>query len=255
MGHAGTLDPFATGLLIAASGKMTRIAGLLTDLDKEYEAVFRFGEETDTLDTEGKTVATAPVPDIGALREAFGAFSGEITQVPPAFSAVKINGRRAYERARNGQSIDMPERRVTIHELTEISWNSPDLTVRIRCSKGTYIRSIARDLALACGSRGYCLELRRTAIGPFRLDQAVAPDKVGVEEGLNPPEFFAAVGLPVISAEDSTCSAMRKGVPFGRISGFRAVEGDAALYIDSSGKAAALVEFDGHRPSYRIVFD
>ncbi|MDF1569853.1 MAG: tRNA pseudouridine(55) synthase TruB, partial [Spirochaetaceae bacterium] len=129
VGHAGTLDPFATGLLIAVSGKLTKTAGMLTGMDKEYQAVFRFGQETDTLDTEGSIIAEETLPEWNAILKASNRFQGQIIQVPPAFSAVKINGKRAYASAREGLDVSMPSREVTIHEMTLVSWNPPDLTV------------------------------------------------------------------------------------------------------------------------------
>lgn len=255
MGHAGTLDPFATGLLIAASGKLTKAAGMLSDMDKEYESVFRFGAETDTLDTEGDVIAQAPVPDISDIKEALISFSGEISQVPPAFSAVKINGKRAYARARNGEDVEMPERRVVIHSFEILSWNSPDLEVRIRCSKGTYIRSIARDLALASGSRGYCVVLKRTAIGPFGIEDATGQDEITPESGLEAPDFFTLLGIRIVTVKNAIAANLRSGVPLHRIDGFELSEETQTLYVDEAGKSAALLEWNEGKPMYRIVFD
>ncbi|MCK5250081.1 MAG: tRNA pseudouridine(55) synthase TruB, partial [Spirochaetaceae bacterium] len=137
VGHAGTLDPFATGLLLALSGKLTKAAYLLSDMDKEYEAVFRFGKETDTLDTEGEIIAESPVPEYSGILKAAESFSGTLKQTPPAFSAVKINGKRAYSQARKGLEVELPVRDVHINRFETISWESPDLKVRIQCSKGT----------------------------------------------------------------------------------------------------------------------
>ncbi len=173
---------------------MTKTAGMLTDLDKEYESVFRFGVETDTLDTEGEPIAEAPIPDFGSIEKSLSGFRGEISQVPPVFSAIKINGRRAYNSARSGQKVDMPSRLVHIHDFEILSWDAPDLKVRIRCSKGTYIRSIARDLAIAAGSRGYCRELRRTAIGPFSVHEASIPTELDENNGIDIKDFFAIIG-------------------------------------------------------------
>ncbi len=254
-GHAGTLDPFASGLLIAMSGRMTRAAGLLSSMDKRYRAVFRFGEETDTLDSEGGVIARAPVPGRAAIEQAAGAFSGEVSQVPPAYSAVKIQGRRAYSLARRGQAVQMPSRLVTIYSLELINWSAPDLEVAIHCSKGTYIRSIARDLGLACGSRAFCAELRRDAVGPFKLSESVPAEECTPRDGMAPPAFFERLGVPLRSAGDRAARQLRQGVVPGRISGLEWPSSEACLYVDKEGRAAAFLELREGRWHYRIVFD
>jgi tRNA pseudouridine55 synthase len=213
VGHAGTLDPFATGLLIAVSGKLTKTAGMLTGMDKEYQAVFRFGQETDTLDTEGSIIAEDTIPEWNGIVKASEKFQGRIIQVPPVFSAVKIDGKRAYASARDGLDVNIPSREVTIHEMTLVSWNPPDLSVQIRCSKGTYIRSLARDLGLASGSRAYCLSLRRTAIGPFSVEEACRPEDIREEDGRNPVAFFKHLGISSIKVNQTAARALRVGMP------------------------------------------
>ena len=255
VGHAGTLDPFATGLLIALSGKMTRAVSLVSDADKEYIATIRFGRETNTLDTEGETTAEAGIPSFEAIELAAMAFLGEISQVPPIFSAVKIEGKRAYRSARDGKDVQMPERTVFIREFEILSWKSPDLEVRIRCSKGTYIRSIARDLGLAAGSRAYCAALRRTAIGPFRVESARLPDACSPDDGLPPIAAFRALGIPVEAVDADTARELRAGVPLDRIKGIRIPDGPLVCWADEEGGAAALTRRDGGRSVYSIVFD
>lgn len=229
---------------------MTKAAQLMTDLDKEYEAVFRFGAETDTLDTEGTVTAKAPVPDFSDIEHAAKDFSGELTQVPPVYSAVKINGKRAYAQARKGQRVSVPERRVCVHRFELLSWDAPDLTVRIRCSKGTYIRSLARDLGLACGSRAYCLSLRRTGIGPFRVEKALAPEFCSPDSGCGPAEALSVLGTDIKSVSGELAARMRNGMPLG--ADFSAAV--PVLYTDPAGNPAALVSSQNGRTTYRIVF-
>lgn len=184
VGHAGTLDRFAEGLLIVLCGALTRLARLASDGDKEYEAVVRLGAETDTLDPEGRVIAEGPMPSRLQIEAAIPAFIGAIRQVPPAFSAIHVGGRRAYQAARAGETVELAEREVTIHGLELLDFTPPDLSIRVRCSKGTYVRSLARDLARSCGSVGHLVRLVRTRIAGFRLEEAVTPDQFQPERDL-----------------------------------------------------------------------
>lgn len=215
IGHTGTLDPFASGLLIALIGKMTRLAGYVTDYGKEYLATFRFGEETDTLDTEGTVSHRAPVPSERAIVDAMPAFLGAIDQRPPAFSAVHVDGVRAHRLARSGQEVDIPARRVVVHAFESLEWAPPELKVRIDCGKGTYVRSLARDLGLAVDSRAYVRELRRTRIGPYSVDSAVPPEAAARGEGLLAPREFLALGgeIPELRVGDAAAERIRNGTP------------------------------------------
>lgn len=255
VGHAGTLDPFATGLLVALSGKLTKAAYLISDMDKEYEAVFRFGKETDTLDTEGRITAEAPIPVYCDIQEAAKYFSGAIKQTPPAFSAVKINGKRAYSQARKGLDIEMPERTVRINNFELISWESPDLKVKIHCSKGTYIRSIARDLGIAAGSRAYCLSLRRTSIGSFSVNNAGIPGEVNKADGISPVEFAKIVGISIMELSDEIADRLRGGFPPGKLGDRLPLSDVLTLCTDTTGNPAALLEKRDNDITYRIVFD
>ncbi len=255
VGHAGTLDPFATGLLLALSGKLTRSVSLLSDMDKEYEAVFRFGEETDTLDTEGEVIAEAPVPEYSVIQKSSILFSGTITQIPPAFSAIKINGKRAYSSARKGLEVEMPERQVQIMSFELLNWNPPDLSVRINCSKGTYIRSIARDLGLESGSRAFCSSLRRTAIGPFSVDSAVPPDSIMPKDGLLPVDFFQSIGVSIKVLPSDIADRLRQGFPVSRLSCPLSSKDRLTLFTDDNGIPAALMELKKETLHYSIVFD
>lgn len=182
VGHTGTLDSFADGLLVALAGRMTRFAPFITDMDKEYLALVRFGAETDTLDPEGDVVAEAPLPSRAAVEAAVRSHVGPIMQAPPAYSAIHVDGKRASERARRGETVQLPPRPVTIHamELERIETGDDDgvstCALRVHCSKGTYIRSLARDIALAAGSRAHVTALRRTKVGPFSLAEAAGSE-------------------------------------------------------------------------------
>jgi tRNA pseudouridine55 synthase len=177
VGHGGTLDPLASGVLPIALGEATKVAGRMLDASKEYAFTLRFGEETDTLDGEGKVIATSHVlPTAEQVQEILPGFTGEISQVPPAYSALKIGGKAAYARARSGEEVQLKPRDVTIGELRLISQSGNEASLITTVSKGTYIRSLARDIAQALGTVGHVSYLRRTRAGPFGLDKAVSLD-------------------------------------------------------------------------------
>ena len=177
VGHGGTLDPLASGVLPIALGEATKVAGRMLDASKEYAFTLRFGEETDTLDGEGRVIATSHViPTAEEVQEILTGFTGEISQVPPAYSALKIGGKAAYARARSGEEVQLKPRDVTIGELRLISQSGNEASLIAKVSKGTYIRSLARDIAQALGTVGHVSYLRRTRAGPFGLDKAVSLD-------------------------------------------------------------------------------
>lgn len=189
-GHAGTLDPLATGLLVVALGKAARLLEFMGDHEKTYEVEILLGTRTETDDAEGAPVGTAPVPSREELLAAAARLTGEIVQRPPAYSAVKIGGQRAYKLAREGREVEIPERRVTVHELALLDYAPPRARFRVRGSKGLYVRSIARDLG------GHVTALRRLASGPFRVEDA-GPELLPVDT--------AVMGLPELrlSTEDA----------------------------------------------------
>lgn len=172
VGHSGTLDLFAEGLLVVAVGACTKIIGDFTLFDKDYEAVIQFGTETDTLDPQGQVVKTAPPPAKEAVLEAMTGFLGEIDQIPPRYSAIHVDGKRASDLARLGKMPEMKARKVKIYSFEMIDFRENFAQVKISCSKGTYIRALARDLAEKCGSVAHLKALRRTRIGPFTLENA-----------------------------------------------------------------------------------
>jgi tRNA pseudouridine55 synthase len=177
VGHGGTLDPLASGVLPIALGEATKLCGRLLDATKGYDFTIRFGEETDTLDLEGKIIATSDVrPTLEQVEAILPRFTGPIEQVPPAYSALKIEGKAAYARARAGETVELKSRSVTIFELGLVDASADSATLSSTVSKGTYIRSLARDIALALGTVGHVGNLRRTRAGPFSLDQAISLD-------------------------------------------------------------------------------
>ncbi len=180
VGHGGTLDPLASGVLPIAIGEATKLAGRMLEATKTYDFTIRFGEETDTLDAEGEVVASSDArPTAQQVGAILPRFMGPIEQVPPAFSALKIAGKPAYARARAGEEMELKPRLVTIHELHVQNTGDAEVTLSATVSKGTYIRSLARDIARALGSVGHVSMLRRTRAGPFGLESAISLDFLG----------------------------------------------------------------------------
>ena len=181
VGHTGTLDPFATGLMILVVGKECKNAGTYTKLDKVYEATFRLGQTSSTGDPEGElTHVSERVPERTEIEKLMGQFTGDIMQRPPIFSALKINGQRAYKLARKGEDVEIPERPVTIHSLELVDYNYPDVTIRTHVSSGTYIRSLVSDMGEVLGTGAYCSQLRRTAINKWSIDEAQTLSDFGI---------------------------------------------------------------------------
>ena len=177
VGHGGTLDPLASGVLPIALGEATKLAGRMLDATKTYEFTIRFGEQTDTLDAEGKVIATSDViPTIAEVEAVLPQFTGPISQVPPAYSALKVDGKRAYDLARAGEEVEMKTRDVEVYALEILSQEADAITLSATVSKGTYIRSLARDIALALNSVGHVIMLHRSKAGPFVQKQAISLD-------------------------------------------------------------------------------
>ncbi|MFC1611193.1 tRNA pseudouridine(55) synthase TruB [Myxococcota bacterium] len=174
VGHTGTLDPVATGVLPLVLGRATKIARYLTGGDKQYRATFRLGVTTQTLDAEGEVVEERPVnAEEDSVRETLDSFVGEIQQIPPMFSAKKMHGKRLYELARQGVEVEREPKTVTIHSIDLVDLSLPDVTVDVRCSAGTYVRVLAQDTGERLGCGGHLKQLRRLAAGPFSIDEAV----------------------------------------------------------------------------------
>ena len=200
VGHGGTLDPLASGVLPIAIGEATKVCGRMLEATKQYAFTVRFGEETDTLDAEGQIVATSDVhPTAEEVANILPQFNGPIEQTPPVYSALKIEGKAAYARARAGEEVEIKPRQVTIHELRLISASGNEASFLATVSKGTYIRSLARDIARALNSVGHVTMLRRTRAGPFGLEKAISLDFLG--EAAKARRLIGAV-LPLEAALD-----------------------------------------------------
>ena len=182
IGHAGTLDPFATGLLILCVGKETKNAMSYTKLDKVYEATVRLGQTSTTGDPEGEVSDVSDAqPSRDDIEKVLKMFVGEITQRPPIYSAIKVNGQRAYDLARAGKEVEIPERQVTIHSLEIIDYTYPNLTIRTHVSSGTYIRTLAEDIGKTLGTGAYCTQLRRTKVADWDVANAQTLSDFGVD--------------------------------------------------------------------------
>jgi len=212
-GHTGTLDKFATGLLLVLVGRGVKLAPLFSGCDKEYTATVKFGEETDTLDPEGEVIAQAPLPSRRDVEAVLDSFRGAIVQAPPAYSALHINGRRAHELVREGKEPEMKKRPVTVHSLEISSWTPPEMVIQVRCSAGTYIRSLARDIALAAGSRARLSALNRTSVGAFLLADGVDGEDENLGNALRPLDrrLFKALSLPCFFIDGKAAEAFSHG--------------------------------------------
>ena len=204
VGHAGTLDPFASGVLVILVGGATRLASFVQTKDKRYLAGITLGAFSDTDDTESppKPVASAHAPDENRVKEALSHFVGTIMQRPPAHSAISVGGFRAYKLAREGQALDLPPREVKIHTLDIVKYAYPSLTIDIRCGSGTYVRSLARDIGTELGVGGYCSSLTRTAVGDFTVENAVDLEDFVPERHLIDARE-AVVGLNVVELDSA----------------------------------------------------
>lgn len=246
-GHTGTLDPMATGLLPLTLGEATKFSQMLLDADKAYQATVRLGIETDTGDAEGTAIATAPVQVTDdSIRHALAALTGEIEQVPPMYSALKRDGKPLYEYARAGIEVERAARQVTIHALELMGVEDDSLRIRVECSKGTYVRTLAIDLGRMLGCGGHLTELRRTRIGPFNVDDAVtlaaleaAPAQA--RDGLLAPVDALVIHLPRVELDASRAALLLHGQAV-------AAPGVAAglVRIYDEGRYLGLGECDGN---------
>jgi tRNA pseudouridine55 synthase len=245
LGHAGTLDPFATGLLLVVAGRATRLATYLSGLDKGYDAVVQFGAVSTTLDPEGEITPAGPGTDADAVTAAAAGLVGEILQAVPAASAVKVDGERAYARMRRGETVEPPPRRVTIHRLDVHGFDAGTqrASISVRCSKGTYVRQLAADLGTATGAGAYCLELRRTHVGRFDLADAGTPEQVA-REPLGRWYRAAADALPHLPAR-ALDDAEQRDVSHGRALRRHGEDGFTRLVHD--GELCAVAEPRGER--------
>lgn len=246
VGHAGTLDPMATGVLVLCFGNATRLAEWATGADKQYQAVVTLGAETTTYDATGEVLVSRPVAvSRSELEVALARFRGEISQRPPAYSAVQVGGQRAYDVARRGGAVELAPREVTIRELILLAYDPSVVTLDITCSKGTYVRSLAHDLGQALGCGAYLSALRRLRSGAFTLEQAVKLDDVVAAmrerrgEALLQPLALAVADLPLLHPGAEGIRELRFGRPWvGPSAG-----GAIARAHQDDGALAAIVEW------------
>ena len=244
VGHLGTLDPFASGLLPLCIGEATKVAGYLLLERKAYTGTIRLGTETDTLDRTGQVTATAPVPALSAatVNELARRFVGPQQQVPPMFSALKRDGVPLYKLARRGIAVERAAREIEIGRL-ELTARGDALDFALECSKGTYVRVLAADLGRALGTVAHLAELRRTAVGAFRVEDAHTPETLTAMPALPLLPIRAALaGLRAFTFEPDALAMLRRGQqgPLRRLPAPR--PGEAALVVDEAGTAAALVD-------------
>jgi tRNA pseudouridine55 synthase len=262
VGHAGTLDPMATGLLVLGVGAATRLLGYVGGHDKTYEATIRFGRTTVTDDREGEVLASASTAhlDDAAVRDALAAQTGPLQQVPSSVSAVKIEGRRSYDRVRAGEAVELAPRSVTIHRLDVHGIRRPepgllDVDVTVSCTAGTYIRAIARDAGAALGVGGHLTALRRTASGPFSVERAAAVEEAGAAlaagggEGFLPLTRAATLVFPArsVSPEETRALGYGQRIPATGAEGLHAA-------VDPDGRLIALLEDAGATARVAVGF-
>lgn len=264
VGHTGTLDPLATGVLPVCVGSATKLAGYLTEGDKTYEATVRLGESTDTQDAQGTVLQRRAVVDLtpARLEATLQRFRGPILQVPPMYSAVKIDGKRLYELARKGQEVEREPRPVTIYALELLAFGVPELRLRVRCSKGTYVRTLAHDLGEALGFGAHLTALRRTQSGPFSIGEAISLQQV-VELGparreearawLRPlAQAFAE--LPTLELDAATLARkVLHGQPLELPPSLAVSEGQKVRLLGPDGAMVALAERQGEKLRYLRV--
>ncbi len=259
VGHGGTLDPMATGVLIIGVNRATRLLTYVIGAEKSYAATIRLGESTITDDAEGDVTATVPAGQVtdDAIRAGLAVQVGEIDQVPSAVSAIKINGERAYKRVRDGETVAIPARRITVHRLDVLDIRRPadrdvvDVDIDVTCSSGTYIRAIARDLGTALGVGGHLTALRRTAVGGMTLDAAStlaeleerAPDVIGL-----PLAEAARRAFPQRTATEEETRVLRHGGPLPAVG----IDGPYAVF-DPAGEVLAVVSERDGRARAEIV--
>lgn len=252
-GHAGTLDPLATGVLVVCVGQATRLIQYVQQLPKHYRAVFLLGRRSVTDDVEGEVelLVDAPVPSRGEVDAALPKFVGDIQQRPPAHSAIMVGGRRAYDLARSGEEFELAARTVSIYRLEVMRYEYPELEMAIECGSGTYVRSLGRDLAAALGTAGVMSALVRTAIGQFRVEDAVRLDGLTTEvamEKLQPP-LEALRGLPRIDLTPAQLLELRHGRPIA----VRGVVRPLAEASSPRGEAGKKPEWVGVDPEGRLA--
>jgi tRNA pseudouridine55 synthase len=259
VGHTGTLDPFASGLLVLCVGPATRLSSWLTHLDKVYEATVHFGVETTTLDPEGEVTARDE-PGAQRLAEAqvaeiLVAFEGKQQQVPPAYSAKKISGEAAHRRVRRGEVVELPPVPIEVVALQLLAWQAPRLEVRVHCSSGTYIRALARDFGKAAGCGAHLEQLRRLRVGAFAVGDAVQVDDlstVSAGDWVSPLDALTRTGMAAIEIDDADVVRITQGQAI-EVAGV-APSADAWVALGQRGQLVAIAQPDGPLLKPRKVF-
>ncbi len=257
VGHAGTLDPMATGVLVCGVGRATRLLTYVVGADKTYTATIRLGASTVTDDAEGEVTARHDVGDLrrDRVEQAAAAFTGDIHQVPSSVSAVKVDGRRSYARVRSGEQVALAARPVTVHEFVVLAvahdmdddTHVLDVDVRVRCSSGTYVRALARDLGAALGVGGHLTALRRTAVGPFDVTRTRTLEQLAEELVVLPLAEAAALAMPVRRLNDAEAVAVGYGraLPLADATAGSEGSGPVAAIAPDGELVAVLVDRDG----------
>jgi tRNA pseudouridine55 synthase len=254
VGHAGTLDPMATGVLVVGIDRATRLLGHLMLTDKAYDATVRLGVATTTDDAEGEVISTASAGALSEdeVRSVLAEFEGDLLQVPTAVSAIKVDGKRAYQRVRDGEQVELEPRPVTVHELVVHEVRSDgdvvDVDLSMRCTSGTYVRAIARDAGARLGVGGHLTALRRTAVGPYGLDAARTLDQLSESFEVLPIADAARAAFPSIDLDEAAAGDVRVGRPLDlELTGLTAVfapDGEfLALYEPRDGRARPVAVF------------
>jgi len=249
IGHAGTLDPFATGLLVLLLGRATRLLPYLDGVPKEYEATLTLGRETETDDLEGATVREASPPADAAIAEAIAQLTGALEQIPPAYSAKRVGGRRAYEAARAGETLELAPSFVTVFGWRDVVRDGATLHAVIACGGGTYIRALARDLGRLTGSAAHLAALRRVRSGPFRVVDAVSLEALRAGRAALRPALDALPTIPHVLLDGDDAERVLRGMTVPR-----GADAPRAALVDSrSGALVALAEADGVCWQPRVV--
>jgi tRNA pseudouridine55 synthase len=266
VGHTGTLDKFAEGLLLVLAGRALKLSQWFTHCDKQYEGTICFGAETETLDPEGAVIANAPLPSREDVEQIIPQFLGAIEQAPPAYSAIHIDGERASALARRGEAPEMRKRPVTIHRLELLSWEPPYAKIFVHCSSGTYIRSLARDIALAAGSRAHLTALIRTQVGGFKLQLAISNEQLTMNneqlavgrklELVHPIDkgIIECLGIPCLYVAASDVAKIIQGKPLAQILKDVPIGVNSAAALFSEGEFIAMIERQNNKWNYGYVY-
>jgi len=253
IGHAGTLDPFATGLLVLLTGRATRLLPYIPGEPKVYDATIQFGSETDTEDLLGTVIREAPPPGESAVRAALPGLTGVISQVPPSYSAKRVDGQRAYEAARAGVMLELKPVNITVHSWELLAWHGDSCDVRIVCGGGTYVRSLARDLARAVHSAGHLRALRRVAAGAFHVDDAQPVLALRDDAPRLRPPLDALPHMPQVALTNDEVHRIRRGLDIAVTEEPLQQTSHVALVAAEHGGLIALGERVGDRWQPRVV--